>query len=147
MLTYHVIYLQDVDEDYSVRYPKLYTPGLKDLLFNTQVFLRSVLEGVLTSLVLFFIPYGAFYFASDPWGKDVGDLHCLGVAVASILIVAVNIRVSMKYQTETYTGYILDICWMYTGYMSDMHWIYAGYTLDICRIHTGYMPDTYWLYA
>lgn len=44
-------------------------------------------------MVLFFIPYGAFYEEVNPWGKDLADLQSLGVVVASTLVVAVNIRV------------------------------------------------------
>ena len=35
---------QDVDDYYSQRYPKLYYPGLDNLLFNKKVFALSVAE-------------------------------------------------------------------------------------------------------
>ena len=87
---------QDVDDYYSLRYAKLYYPGLVNLLFNKKVFLLSAGEGFLSSVVLFFIPYGAFNWGVSPWGEDVSDLQAFGVAVASILVVAVNLRVSMR---------------------------------------------------
>lgn len=37
-------YFQDVDDYYSLRYPKLYYPGLVNLLFNKKVFAFSVAE-------------------------------------------------------------------------------------------------------
>lgn len=83
-----------MNDYYSVRYPKLYTPGHLDLLFNKKVFLWSVVEGIVTSLILFFIPYGAFQNGVSPWGSDISDHQSFGVAVASILVVAVNLRVS-----------------------------------------------------
>ena len=85
---------QDVDDYYSLRYPKLYYPGLVNLLFNKKLFLLSAGEGFLSSIVLFFIPYGAFNWGISPWGTDLADLQSFGVVVASILVVAVNIRVS-----------------------------------------------------
>lgn len=97
-ITFNMIWifflLQDVNDYYSLRYPKLYQPGLVNLLFNKKLFLLSAGEGFLTSIVLFFIPYGAFYWGVSPWGTDLADLQSFGVVIASILVVAVNIRVS-----------------------------------------------------
>lgn len=56
------IFEQDVSDKHSIEYPKLYTPGLHNALFNTTEFIRSVLHGVFSSLVLFLIPYGNFLF-------------------------------------------------------------------------------------
>jgi Cation transport ATPase len=55
------IFDQDVNDRYSLCYPKLYTPGHSNLLFNKREFLRSALHGFFTSCVLFLIPYGEYY--------------------------------------------------------------------------------------
>ena len=86
--------IQDLNEDFSLRYPKLYTPGHYDLLFNKKVFALSAAEGIISSLVLFFIPYGAFFNAVRPDGHDLVSHNAFGCVVASILIVAVTLRVS-----------------------------------------------------
>lgn len=52
------IFEQDVSDKHSLEYPKLYTPGISNALFNKTEFIRSVLHGVFSSLVLFLIPYG-----------------------------------------------------------------------------------------
>ena len=52
------IFDQDVSDRNSLCYPKLYTPGHSNLLFNKREFLRSALHGFFTSCVLFLIPYG-----------------------------------------------------------------------------------------
>ena len=97
-----VLYLfQDVDDYYSLRYPKLYAPGLSDSLFNKRVFAMSVAEGLITSFVLFFVSYGAFFKATHSDGTDLVDLQSLGVAVASILVVAVNLRVGFSEMYST----------------------------------------------
>ncbi len=59
-----------------------------------QVFAQSVGEGIITSMVLFFIPFAAFHDAVDADGANLTDHKAFGVTVASILIVAVTIRVS-----------------------------------------------------
>lgn len=52
------IFEQDVSDKNSVEYPKLYTPGLTNALFNTNEFIKSVFHGIFSSLILFLIPYG-----------------------------------------------------------------------------------------
>jgi len=76
-----------------VRYPKLYIPGHYDALFNKRVFARSVAEGIVSSLVLFFVPYCAFYDAVKPDGLDIAGHKAFGCVVASALIVTVTLRV------------------------------------------------------
>lgn len=92
--------MQDVDEYYSIKYPKLYTPGHKNLLFNKKLFLWSVAEGIVSSLILFFIPYGAFGSSVNSQGLDTSDHQSLGVVVASTLVVAVNLRVGILLNTS-----------------------------------------------
>ena len=95
-----VLWIQDVNNKYSLQYPRLYTPGHLDLLFNKKVFAQSVAEGFITSLVLFFIPYAAFQDAMQPDGSDISGHKAFGFTVASILIVTVTLRVS-KTLTDT----------------------------------------------
>ena len=52
------VFEQDVNAQNSVAYPKLYTPGIHNRLFNKLEFLRSSFHGFIASGVLFFIPYG-----------------------------------------------------------------------------------------
>lgn len=49
---------QDVNEYKSIMYPKLYTPGLRNMFFNTKEFFKCVILGTYASLVIFFVPYG-----------------------------------------------------------------------------------------
>lgn len=56
------IFEQDVSDKHSIEYPKLYTPGLTDALFNTKEFVKSVIHGVFSSLILFLVPFGEFKF-------------------------------------------------------------------------------------
>jgi len=50
------IFEQDVSDKLSLEYPKLYTPGLTNELFNTKEFVKSVLHGIFSSLILFLVP-------------------------------------------------------------------------------------------
>ncbi|EGT42276.1 hypothetical protein CAEBREN_02513 [Caenorhabditis brenneri] len=81
---------QDVDDHYSLRYPKLYLPGQFNLFFNMRIFIYSVLHGMFSSLVIFFIPYGAFYNAAAASGKDLDDYSALAFTTFTALIVVVT---------------------------------------------------------
>lgn len=110
------IFEQDVSDKHSIEYPKLYTPGLTNALFNTKEFVKSVIHGVFSSLILFFIPFGKlshgpnndnFNFTSiftgtyreaiSPEGHVLSDHMLLGVVVATILIIDNTAQVSKSY--------------------------------------------------
>lgn len=97
------VFDQDVNEELSVKYPSLYLPGQKGSLFNRKEFLFSVMHGIVSSLVLFFIPYGTMYHSVDPNGKDAGDLQSFGFAVATILVIVVNLQCGLD--TSYWTGF------------------------------------------
>lgn len=100
------IFEQDVSDKHSLEYPKLYTPGLTNALFNTREFVKSVIHGVFSSLVLFLIPYGENFDWTEccwtenrsfdilgtyrdlisPEGHTLNDHMLLGSVVATILI-------------------------------------------------------------
>lgn len=86
---------QDVDDKNSIRYSKLYTPGHLNLLFNKVEFLKSVTHGILTSFILFFIPYGAFNNGINSEGRNLDDLQIFGTTVSVILVLAVTSQVAL----------------------------------------------------
>ena len=58
-----------------------------------QVFAQSLLEGFLTSIMLFFLIYGAYHDTVDTSGYDICDIYSFGVAVSAALILVVTMRV------------------------------------------------------
>ena len=52
------IFDQDVDASHSLKYPKLYAPGLSSALFNKREFFKSALQGFISSCFLFFLTHG-----------------------------------------------------------------------------------------
>ncbi|XGW29080.1 hypothetical protein V3C99_008684, partial [Haemonchus contortus] len=81
---------QDVDDTYSLRYPKLYLPGQFNLFFNMRIFIYSVLHGMFSSLVIFFIPYGTLLNGAAYNGKDLDDYSTLAFTTFTALIVVVT---------------------------------------------------------
>jgi hypothetical protein len=51
-----------VNADLALKFPKLYTPGLRSTLFNKLEFTKSALQGIASSFFLFFISYGKYSF-------------------------------------------------------------------------------------
>ena len=83
-------------EEMSVKYPSLYIAGQKGSLFNRKEFLFSVMHGIVSSLVLFFIPYGTMYQGVSGNGKDIADIQSFGFVIATVLVVVVNFQVNNK---------------------------------------------------
>ncbi len=52
------VFDQDVDSEYSLKFPRLYHPGRHSALFNKKEMFKSALQGFLTSCVLFFSAQG-----------------------------------------------------------------------------------------
>ena len=68
-------------------------PGQKDVLFNKKSFVLKLFHGIVTSLLLYFIPYGVFNRATTPNGIDLGDTEFFSTVVACCLVVTVNLQV------------------------------------------------------
>ncbi|XP_063216373.1 probable phospholipid-transporting ATPase IM isoform X2 [Bacillus rossius redtenbacheri] len=89
------IFDQDVSDKNSLMYPKLYTPGHSNLLFNKKEFFRSALHGFFTSCVLFLIPYGTYKDGVSPKGYVLSDHMLLGSVVATILVIVVTAQIAL----------------------------------------------------
>ncbi|NWV25828.1 AT8B3 ATPase, partial [Origma solitaria] len=90
---------QDVSAKQSLEFPELYVVGQQDELFNYHVFGVTLLHGVGTSLISFYIALWAF---EDHVGtKAVGDYESFSVtvAVSALLSVLVEIVLDTKYWT------------------------------------------------
>ncbi|XDV52728.1 hypothetical protein PO909_021402 [Leuciscus waleckii] len=86
---------QDVNEQYSLRYPNLYRPGQLNQLFNKRKFFTCTLHGVCTSFILFFIPYGAFMTAVRDDGAQISDQQAFAVTIATSLVIVVSIQIGL----------------------------------------------------
>ncbi|KAK0400357.1 hypothetical protein QR680_003461 [Steinernema hermaphroditum] len=89
------IFDQDVNDKYSLSYVKLYIPGQYNLFFNMRTFVYSVLHGIISSIVLFFVPYGALYMGSDHSGRDMNDYPLLAFTVFTGLIIVVTVQIML----------------------------------------------------
>ncbi|XP_054557393.1 probable phospholipid-transporting ATPase IM isoform X2 [Talpa occidentalis] len=89
------IFDQDVSERSSMDYPQLYEPGQLNLLFNKRKFFICMAHGIYTSLVLFFIPYGAFYNLAGEDGGHIDDYQSFAVTMATSLVIVVSVQIAL----------------------------------------------------
>ncbi|XP_074984497.1 phospholipid-transporting ATPase IC [Caretta caretta] len=114
---------QDVSDKLSLRFPGLYISGQKDLLFNYKKFFVSLIHGIITSLIIFFIPYGAYLQTMGQDGEAPSDYQSFAVTAASSLIVTVNFQMGLdtSYWTFVNAFSIFGSIALYFGIMFDLH--------------------------
>nr|XP_046249228.1 probable phospholipid-transporting ATPase IM isoform X1 [Scatophagus argus] len=86
---------QDVNDQNSLRYPSLYKPGQQNLLFNKRQFFLCALQGMATSFLLFFIPYGAFSVMVKEDGSHFSDQQAFAVTTATSLVIVVSVQIGL----------------------------------------------------
>ncbi|XP_042694326.1 phospholipid-transporting ATPase ID [Centrocercus urophasianus] len=86
---------QDVDDRWSLLFPQLYVPGQENLYFNKTVFIKCMLQGIYSSLVLFFIPYGAMYNTMRSDGKAIADYQSFALMAQTCLLIVVSVQIGL----------------------------------------------------
>uniref|UniRef100_A0A8C7Z286 Phospholipid-transporting ATPase n=1 Tax=Oryzias sinensis TaxID=183150 RepID=A0A8C7Z286_9TELE len=114
---------QDVNDRLSLKFPKLYIPGQQGLLFNYKNFFISLFHGIFVSLIIFFIPYGAFLQTMGQDGEAPSDYQSFAVVTASSLIFTVSLQISLdtSYWTFVNCFAVLGSIAIYFGFMFDIH--------------------------
>ncbi|XP_069043524.1 phospholipid-transporting ATPase ID-like isoform X2 [Lepisosteus oculatus] len=86
---------QDVNDRWSLQYPQLYEPGQLNMYFSKGAFVKCVLHSIYSSMVLFFIPYGAMYDTVRDDGKDIADYQSFALLAQTCLLIAVSIQIGL----------------------------------------------------
>ncbi|NXF26090.1 AT8B3 ATPase, partial [Rhodinocichla rosea] len=96
---------QDVSAKKSLEFPELYVVGQQDELFNYRVFGVTLLHGVGTSLISFYITLWAF---EDHVGtKAVGDYESFSVTVALSALLSVLVEIVLDTQYWTVLSFLM----------------------------------------
>uniref|UniRef100_A0A8C1NIR7 Phospholipid-transporting ATPase n=1 Tax=Cyprinus carpio TaxID=7962 RepID=A0A8C1NIR7_CYPCA len=108
---------------YSLRYPNLYRPGQLNQLFNKRKFFTCTLQGVCTSFILFFIPYGAFMSAVRDDGAHISDQQAFAVTIATSLVIVVSAQIGLdtNYWTAVNHFFIWGSLAVYFAILFAMH--------------------------
>ncbi|KAM9310665.1 phospholipid-transporting ATPase ID [Pholidichthys leucotaenia] len=89
------IFDQDVPDQRSLEYPKLYEPGQLNLLFNKREFFICIAQGIYTSVVLFFVPYAVLSEATQSTGVPLADYQTFAVTTATALVIVVSVQIAL----------------------------------------------------
>ncbi|XP_056237248.1 phospholipid-transporting ATPase ID isoform X2 [Seriola aureovittata] len=89
------IFDQDVPDQRSLEYPKLYEPGQLNLLFNKKEFFICIAQGIYTSVVLFFVPYAILSDATQSNGVPLADYQTFAVTTATALVIVVSVQIAL----------------------------------------------------
>jgi phospholipid-translocating ATPase len=73
-----------------------YTPGQNNEFFNKKIFAESVIHGILTSCIIFFVPYLSLSNSTRPGGMTQADLQSFGFMVATIMVIVVNLENALE---------------------------------------------------
>ncbi|TSK72148.1 Phospholipid-transporting ATPase IC [Bagarius yarrelli] len=113
---------QDVNDKLSLRFPRLYLPGQQGSMFNYKNFFISLFHGIFTSLIIFFIPYGAFLQTMGQDGEAPSDYQSFAVVTSSSLIMIVSLQISLdtSYWTFVNCFAVLGSIAVYFGIMFDI---------------------------
>uniref|UniRef100_A0A4X2LCK8 Phospholipid-transporting ATPase n=1 Tax=Vombatus ursinus TaxID=29139 RepID=A0A4X2LCK8_VOMUR len=115
---------QDVNDLWSLRFPELYEPGQCNLYFNKKEFVKCILYGIYSSLVLFFITYGSTYNSVQSNGKDISDYQSFALIVQTSLLVLVTVQMGLE--TAYWTAVNQFFIWSsLTLYFSLMFLLYS----------------------
>ncbi|CAF1120882.1 unnamed protein product [Adineta ricciae] len=95
------IFDQDISAEHSLSKPHLYKFGQNDELFNKRIFAESILHGIISSCVIFFVPYLSVMNTARANGITFNDVQSFGFTVATILIIVVNIENALEVYSWT----------------------------------------------
>ncbi|XP_050535575.1 phospholipid-transporting ATPase ID isoform X2 [Daktulosphaira vitifoliae] len=136
---------QDVSERKSVAYPKLYTPGLKNMYFNTKEFFKCAALGTYASLVIFFVPYGTYFYGMTSDGLNVLDHMYMAEVVAMILVTAMTVQVAFDTSYWTIINHIVIWGSLVMFFIAEYayNYIFGGYYVG--SLTMAMKQPTFWL--
>ncbi|XP_060873130.1 phospholipid-transporting ATPase ID isoform X1 [Metopolophium dirhodum] len=136
---------QDVNDSKSIMYPKLYTPGIQNIFFNTKEFFKCVALGTYASLVIFFVPYGAYFYGMTSNGLNVLDHMYMAEVVAMILVTVMTVQVAFDTSYWTVINHI--VIWGSLALFFVAEWIY-NYLIGgiyVGSLAMAMQQPTFWL--
>ncbi|XP_038124235.1 phospholipid-transporting ATPase ID-like [Cyprinodon tularosa] len=86
---------QDVNDRWSFQYPQLYCPGQLNMYFSKKAFVWCMLHSCYSSLVLFFIPWGAIQDTVRDDGRDIADYQSFASLAQTCLLVVVSAQLCL----------------------------------------------------
>ncbi|XP_062367174.1 phospholipid-transporting ATPase ID [Cinclus cinclus] len=146
------VFDQDVPEQRSMEYPKLYEPGQLNLLFNKREFFICIAQGIYTSILMFFIPYGVFADATRDDGAQLADYQSFAVTVATSLVIVVSVQIGLD--TGFWTAINHFFIWgslaayfaiLFTMHSDGLFWMFPNQFRFVGNAQNTLAQPTVWL--
>ncbi|KAI9143285.1 hypothetical protein BKA69DRAFT_1063329 [Paraphysoderma sedebokerense] len=121
------IFDQDLPAQYSFRYPQLYQVGPSQKLYNTRRFFLYLLDAFYQSIICFFFGY-FIYVDSNSSDINTSDLYEVGTAIATYVIVLVNVFMVLKNRNWSW---LVMICFAFNFSLFFLYiWAYSLYSVN-----------------
>ena len=115
-----------------------YSPGQNKEFFNKKIFAESVIHGILTSCIIFFVPYLSVSNSSRPGGMTQADLQSFGFMIATIMVIVVNLENALE--KWYWTGLYHFVLWSTIAVHFLFHFIlYSTFVGKIFKVNYDYV--------
>lgn len=84
----------------------MYRPGHSNAFFNHKIFAMSLVKGIWTSMVVFFLPWFAMRNLVSSEGLDDNGRQFFATVVGGILVMAVNLQISLDTYSWTWINFV-----------------------------------------
>ena len=91
------LFSQDLNEEVSLKNPRLYIAGQQNKSFNVKIFVFSLLRGIFAAIVVFFVLFGITFSDVMAVGGSEWDYQSFGLAASAALTFIVNLQVSLLF--------------------------------------------------
>jgi len=95
-----ILYLASLDQDVSAQVatakPEIYRDGIERVFISNKIFWRWMAEGFYSSIIVFFVPLGAFSTFNLVAGGQVLGFWDLGMLIFFLDVVVVTVRLALE---------------------------------------------------
>ncbi|KAL6005935.1 Phospholipid-transporting ATPase 6 [Asimina triloba] len=110
------VFEQDVPSDVCLQFPALYQQGPRNLFFDWTRILGWMINGVFTSLIIFFLNIGIFHVQAIRTGGQTSDMAIVGATMFTSTIWTVNCQIALTMSHFTWIQHLFiwsSICMWY----------------------------------
>ncbi|XP_022844425.1 probable phospholipid-transporting ATPase 4 [Olea europaea var. sylvestris] len=100
------VFEQDVDSEVCLQFPALYQQGPKNLFFDWSRIIGWMVNGLYTSLIIFFLNIIIFYDQAFRSGGQTADMTAVGTAMFTCIIWAVNCQIALTMSHFTWIQHL-----------------------------------------
>ncbi|XP_010534920.1 PREDICTED: phospholipid-transporting ATPase 6 [Tarenaya hassleriana] len=101
------VFEQDVSSDVCLQFPALYQQGPKNLFFDWWRIFGWMVNGLYSSIVIFWLNIGIFHLQSFRSTGQTADMNAMGTTMFSCIIWAVNVQIALIMSHFTWIQHVM----------------------------------------